>query len=167
MIKSAVISKDGKYRYTLLRDWSPLYEDPKMVTFIGLNPSTADAHKDDPTCRRCINFAKDWGFDAMIMVNLFAYRSTDPTLLSQVQDPVGPMNDSAIMSALQNSQLVIAAWGNRGGLRARHVEVKDILSQHLWQQDIKCFGMTNMGHPVHPLYQPSNAVLQPFNPLED
>jgi len=75
---SASISRDGRYRYALRRVWDP--RNPSVL-FIGLNPSTADHQQDDPTIRRCIRFARDWGFGELIAANLFAFRTKSPRLL--------------------------------------------------------------------------------------
>jgi len=86
MQKGAVVDKTELYRYSLWREWN--IDAPKLV-FIMLNPSKADAYIDDPTLRRCIGFAKSWGFGSLTVINLFAYRSTKPSELRQVNDPVG------------------------------------------------------------------------------
>ena len=75
MIKSAEISKCGKYRYMLMRIWDL---DLPKVCFVGLNPSTADAKEDDPTIRQLIEFAKSWNYGGFVIVNLFAMRATNP-----------------------------------------------------------------------------------------
>jgi hypothetical protein len=71
----AEFSDCGTYRYALWRTWNALQPG---VLFVGLNPSTADATTDDPTIRRCIGFAKRWGYGGITMANVFAYRATDP-----------------------------------------------------------------------------------------
>ena len=76
-----------------------------------LNPSTADAERDDPTIRRCIGFSRAWGFGGAEMVNLFALRSTDPGRLREAADPVGPGNVAHIADAARGATQVIAAWG--------------------------------------------------------
>jgi hypothetical protein len=88
--RAAVLSECGRYRYVLTRTWD---HDLAACAFIGLNPSTADAHEDDPTIRRCIRFARDWGHGGLIMLNLFAWRSTDPRGLLDAIFPVGPPAD--------------------------------------------------------------------------
>jgi hypothetical protein len=91
----AVFSPDQKYRYVLWREWSG---HPRRLVVIGLNPSTADATKNDPTVTRCINFAKREGCGGMIMLNLFAFRATDPGVMMEAADPVGPENDKYILA---------------------------------------------------------------------
>ena len=97
-----------RYRYRLWREWGA---SPRRVTFIMLNPSTADERVLDPTIRRCIGFAKAWGFDGVDVVNLFAWRSTDPAALARVADPIGPDNDETIAASLRQSALAVAACG--------------------------------------------------------
>jgi hypothetical protein len=75
MKKDAKLSDDKLYRYQLSRIWD---ETKPKVLFIMLNPSTADADVDDPTIRRVINFAKSWNYGGVYVVNLYAFRSTDP-----------------------------------------------------------------------------------------
>lgn len=110
--KAAVLSDCAKYRYTLTRRWD--HSLPAAV-FIGLNPSTADADLDDPTIRRCIRFARDWGYGALVMVNLFASRATDPADLPAGEMAIGPENDRLAWHetghALATGGIVIAAWG--------------------------------------------------------
>ena len=83
----------GQYRYTLTRVWSL---ERGLVLFVGLNPSTADAERDDPTVRRCVGYARRWGFGGVLVANLFAYRATDPRDLLAVSYPIGPRNDEVI-----------------------------------------------------------------------
>ena len=89
----AEFSKDRIHRYALYRVWD---ESKPLIMLIGLNPSTADENKDDPTIKRCVSFAKHWGYGGLIMVNIFAYRATDPRKMKKATDPVGPDNDKWI-----------------------------------------------------------------------
>ena len=94
MRTNAILSEDRKYRYVLLREWDS--QLPKIM-FIGLNPSTADENQDDPTIRRCIAFAKSFDYGGFYMLNLFAYRSTSPSKLREVDDPIGEDNDNFLL----------------------------------------------------------------------
>ena len=153
----AIISTCGQYRYVLSRAWD-ITKD--QLCFCMLNPSTADALQDDPTIRRCINFAHAWGFGSLIVVNLFAYRSRDPSHLKMSYDPIGPHNDSAIYEAVINSDLAIAAWGVHGQYQKREDIVMRLLSEmgctmyHL--------GITKGGHPKHPLYLKRDVQPTPY-----
>ena len=155
MICDAILDERGTYRYQLTRQWDTLA--PRRCCFIMLNPSTADAKVDDPTIRRCIRFAKDWGFGAMVVVNLFAYRSTDPAALRLVADPVGPGNDFYIAHAIDHTEVVVAAWGNGGMIFGRDKVVIERFGAKM-----QCFGRTAAGHPKHPLYVPAAANLEPL-----
>lgn len=143
MIKTAAISNDLKYRYELTRVWD---SSKPLVAFIGLNPSTADDKIDDPTIRRCIGFAKTWGFGGLIMGNIHALRSTDPKALYHSEDPTGIMNDAYLMSIKSRALITVAAWGVHGELQGRGEKVKKLLEY--------CYvlGLTKDGHPKHPLY---------------
>lgn len=157
MTTDAIISDCGRYRYTLTRVWNA---SSSRVCWIGLNPSTADASKDDPTIRRMIGFARDWGYGGIVVVNLFAFRATDPKDLRKAavsHDIVGDENDSHIISSAEQSELVLAAWGNHGKLLARNQSVLDELEAHGFV--VHHLRLSADGHPCHPLYLP--AALQP------
>ena len=139
----AEFSPDRYYRYSLWRFWE---KDKGYAAFVCLNPSTADAYQDDPRIRRCVEYAKDWGFGGMIMVNLFAYRSRNPTHLYIVDDPIGPDNDFHLHSASSKAAITIAGWGIHGAYKNRDLKVMRILT------DPHCLTITKKGHPGHPLY---------------
>lgn len=141
----ALISPCGAYRYRLEREWDS--ELPK-VAFIMLNPSTADAEKDDPTIRRCIGFAKSWGFGGLIVGNLFALRSTDPAALYSHPDPVGPDNDACLRGIASCAEQVVCAWGTHGALNGRGLAVGEMLNS----ANLAALKLTADGHPGHPLY---------------
>lgn len=149
MKTDAKLSDCRTYRYALWRTWD---ESKPYAMFIGLNPSTADETEDDPTIRRCIAFAKDWGYGGLCMGNLFAFRATKPGDMMLVQDPVGPDNDRWLQNLAGNAGVIVAAWGNGGSYRGRS---KEILSMF---QNLMCLKQNQSGEPVHPLYQPSSAM---------
>lgn len=149
----ALFSRDYTYRYALARVWD---ESGPVVTFIGLNPSTADDRIDDPTVRRCVGFAQRWGYGQLLLGNLFAYRSTSPGVLGRVSDPVGPLNDRWLRRLVRMANCVVAAWGAGGRLSGRDEAVLAILGP------AHCLGTTREGHPRHPLYLPSEATPRPF-----
>lgn len=144
MKSSAVLSDCLKYRYLLTREWG----DGPAVLFVGLNPSTADATKDDPTIRRCIGFAREWGYDRLHMANLFAFRATKPSDMMDAIDPIGPENDKYLLTLKNDSALAVAAWGVHGTFRKRNQDVLEMLPQLHYLQ------LTKAGHPSHPLYLP-------------
>ena len=153
MEKSAILSADRKYRYVLTRIWD---EAKPTVVFIGLNPSTADEETDDPTIRKCIGYAKRWGYGKLIMVNLFAFRSTDPSMLKRVEDPVGPDNGSYIQKCVSESNLVIACWGNHGKLLNRDKVLMGSLP------NLVCLKRNKNGTPHHPLYLSKDITPMPY-----
>ena len=107
--KGALLSPDGKYRYTLWRIWD---RSLPSCMFIMLNPSTADASIEDPTIRRCIAFAKGWGYGSIWVGNLFALRSTDPDNLLRSSDPEGPHNLHYLKLMSSKCSKVVCAFGN-------------------------------------------------------
>lgn len=160
----ATFSPCGTWRYSLTRDLPPQLLDGQgysmtVCTFVMLNPSTADAEQDDPTIRRCIRFARDWGFTRLKVVNLYAYRTPSPHAMWEEQargtDIVGPENDHALSLAFGGSDVIIAAWGAGAGAD-RLAQVADTFSG--WQ--FYALGLTKDGHPRHPLYM--RADVQPF-----
>lgn len=147
---SAILSPDRVYRYALHRKWDAnMFPTPGTVAFVMLNPSTADEREDDPTIRRCIGFARTWGYCSMTVVNLFALRSTDPAGLLDVADPVGPDNDLAIRDVAADAAHVVAAWGAMAHplVQRRIREVVPLLGPVPL-----CLGTTASGQPRHPLY---------------
>jgi hypothetical protein len=125
-----------------------------------LNPSTANAEKFDPTVRRCFGYACDWGFGSMEVVNLFAFRSTYPEQLTKADDPVGPENDAVIIRAINESDLVVAAWGIHGKLHGRNLKVQRLIEGI---KDLHCIGTTMAGAPLHPLHQRKSLKPVLFN----
>lgn len=137
-----------------------------MVQFIGLNPSTADETKDDPTVRRCIAFAKSWGYSAMCMTNLFAFRSTDPRMMLAEAWPVGICNDKWLLDVAEKSNIIIAAWGNHGNHLSRAAQV---IGMFKWRPELyaklHCLA-TNKSHaPKHPLYLRADLQPQPYHTI--
>lgn len=145
---SAEFSPCRTYRFTLWRVWD---ERKNFVQFIGLNPSTADETTDDATIRRCRNFARSWGFGAMCMTNLFAFRATDPLVMKKAENPVGDGNDLRLVQIADSAKLVVAAWGNHGNFRGRDAEVIKLLNRPLY-----CFGISKQRQPKHPVRLPGN-----------
>ena len=149
----ATFSPCRTYRYHLWREWESANE-PQRCLFVMLNPSTADAEKDDPTVAKCGRFARAWGFDGLEVVNIFALRSTDPRALLVHPEPVGGLeNDAFILGAADNCRgRIIAAWGNWGRIRGRGLQVYEMLVRAGYEP--LTFRVTNEGQPEHPLYQP-------------
>jgi hypothetical protein len=152
--QNARLSRCTLYRYSLERCWAG---GKGRALFIGLNPSTADHRKDDPTIRRCVGFAKSWGFEAMEIVNLFAFRATYPTDLKQALKPIGPANNSWISKAIGRSDLAIACWGNDGDFLNRD---KYLLKRY---PNLHCLKINSSQQPAHPLYLKANLNPFPMN----
>lgn len=155
MVRHAAIDKSGLYRYNLVRLWD--WTKP-AICFCMLNPSTADSDSDDPTIRRCLGFARAWGYGRLEVVNLFAYRATRPIQLLEVPDPIGPENDYFIVQAVHHASRVIVAWGALGHYKQRNKTVIPLLGE------VYCLGTTGSGQPSHPLYQPKEVQPILFQP---
>ena len=157
MTGGAAFSRDGRYRYRLWRRWDL---SRPAIAFCMLNPSTADARRDDPTIRRCIGFARDWGYGGIEVVNIFALRATDPRALRSARDPVGPRNDAFMLRAAARSPLVIA-WGVHGALRDRESAALKLLGA---RSRLLALGRTRSGAPRHPLYLRRDAEATKYVP---
>lgn len=152
---SAEFSDCRRYRYALRR----VFADGPAVLFVGLNPSTADESVDDPTIRRCLGFARRWGYGTLLMGNLYGWRSTDPLALANVDDPVGPENDYWLERLARNANRVVAAWGaDPGPVRMRPVQALVVIGHCV------ALGLTKDGSPRHPLYMRADAEPVDFYP---
>jgi len=149
----AVFSPCRRWRYLLWRCWD---ESKPAANFLMLNPSTADEFKLDPSCTRARNYAERWGFGALLVTNIFAWRSTDPALLKVVKNPVGRGNDAAIVNAAKEAKLVVCAWGEHGEHRGRGAEVREILRKK--KIPLHFLRLNASGHPAHPLYLPGTLT---------
>ena len=150
-------SPDRRHRYSLIHRWNPLFGD-KLILWIGLNPSTADEAKLDPTLTRIADFSKRAGFDGFWMANLFALRTPYPEEMMKADDPVGPENDAWLLRAAERCERIVAAWGVTGTYQAR----ADAVVQLLASRELSCLGVTQDGHPRHPLYVPAKQGFEPW-----
>lgn len=159
--KGAIITTCKKYRYLLTRGYSGNPKDP-FVLFIGLNPSIADSEIDDPTLRRCLGFMEKWDLQALKMVNLFAYRATDPKAMLIQSEPIGIQNDRIIEAEAKNAKFIILCWGNAGSHLNRDKAVISLLEKY--SHKTFTFGLTKLAQPKHPLYLSKSTRLERFLP---
>lgn len=145
MERSATFSPDRRYRYVLQRTWD---RNKELCAFICLNPSTADENIDDPTVKKCMKYCMRWGYGTFYMLNLFAFRATNPKEMLSQDDPIGPENDKAIHIVAIHAHLVVVAWGVHGAHRQRDEQVLDMLKD----RDVACLRTTKDVMPKHPLY---------------
>jgi hypothetical protein len=160
---AATFSPCRTYRYTLTRSARIRHAMKSTAVFCMLNPSTADETQDDPTIRRCRGYADAWDCNGVTILNVYAYRSTDPKALRQVADPVGVDNNYWLAKVAAEAGDIVCAWGKHAD-RIRVITVADILRRagaRLW-----CLGTNKDGSPVHPLYQPRDAQLISWSPPE-
>jgi hypothetical protein len=160
---SAVFSKCNKYRYSLTRVWNK--SKPKIM-FLMLNPSTADEVNDDPTIRRCIDFAKTWGFGGLYVCNLFAFRSTDPKGLLEINDPFGEQNLTYIRKLANKVDTIICAWGNKPILEKilKNKTPYDILNIDILK--LNYLELSKDEIPKHPLYLRKNISYTQFKNIK-
>ena len=155
--RDARLSDCGRYRYLLRRTWD--HSKPRVL-FVMLNPSTADAEIDDATIRSCVRLSKAHGDGSFEVVNLFAYRATDPAQLQKAADPIGPSNDAVIEGAIGRCDLAICAWGAHPMAGNRASAVRGLLRS--FRPAVFCFGTTKAGAPKHPLYIKTGTPLEVF-----
>ncbi|MDH5535245.1 MAG: DUF1643 domain-containing protein, partial [Betaproteobacteria bacterium] len=153
----AIFSSCRRWRTLLWRRWD---EARPVANFVMLNPSTADERVLDPTCARARNYAERWGYGALLVTNVFAWRATDPSAMKATGDPVGKGNDGAILRAAQEARLVVCAWGNH----ARHRERSGAVQRLLRGAGIALhvLRLNASGEPAHPLYLPARLRPQPW-----
>ena len=156
--RSAIFSKCRNYRYALSRIW---IERNVYCLFVCLNPSTADENIDDPTIRRCIRFAESFGCGGMVMVNLFAYRSTWPEALLNIDDPIGSDNDLFIQKLSQAAKITVAAWGSHKAIKQRADNVLLLLKNPQYLE------LTKDKKPRHPLYLKKTLRPKPFKSVDN
>jgi hypothetical protein len=148
-VKTAIFCPDRVYRYELWRRWSD--DGAGYVNFICLNPSKADENTDDPTVKKCVKFAQRWGYDAICITNLFAYRATDPNDMKAFPDPCGFGNTRYLKEVASNAALIVCAWSQHGSFNCRSSVVKRLLRRF----DLHYLRMSHaQGEPWHPLYIP-------------
>jgi len=151
MKTDASLSQCRKYRFALWRIWD---ESKSYAMIIRLNPSTADEKEEDRTIKRCIDFSKSWGYGGLCMVNLFAFRATEPSDMFAVIDPVGSGNDEWLVKLSKEAGVVVAAWGNDGSHLGRSKEIVRLIP------NLQYLKINKTGEPAHPLYL--KALLQPI-----
>lgn len=165
MKRSAEISKDGRYRWSLDRQW----DEGPCVWWVMLNPSVADHLIDDPTIRRCIGYAQSWGFAGLRVVNLYPYRATDPkALIKAAHSNVnirgnikGDERGDEELRKVADAPLVICAWG----AMLFDFRVSEFFSL-AGEKPLWCLRRTKNGAPVHPLYQRATLTPVPFHRCE-
>lgn len=146
-LPTAEFSPCRTWRYVLRRRWAP----GSAVGFILLNPSTADETQDDPTIRRCIGYAKAWGFGGLVLGNLFAFRATDPADMKAAADPIGPENYEALRKICEEATgNIVCGWGAHGTYLNAGRRAFDFL-RHMGVVP-QALALTADGQPRHPLY---------------
>lgn len=159
VVKAAQLSPCGTWRYTLERWWDR-EKEPLVACLV--NPSTADAERDDATVTKLMGYARAWGHGGLVLVNPFAYRSTDPEQLREQgrERAIGPGNDD-VLAEVCGRRTVLVGWGKHGRLWDRDVEVAELLKEV--GSELVCLALNKDGTPVHPLYQKKDLWPTPFD----
>ena len=156
MQRGAILSSCKKHRLQLWREWN---SNLPKVLFIMLNPSTADHEQDDPTLRRCMDFAKQWGYGGLYIGNLYSFRAADPRTLLKVSKFSHRDNYKHISTMAQQCQLLVCAWGNYPIIKKLGTPL-NILKQ--LNQKLHCIALSKTGTPKHPLYLKKSLTPIPF-----
>lgn len=146
-VSTAVYSDCETYRYALTRVWDAAA--PKLA-FVMLNPSTADERRNDPTVERCERRARALGYGAFSVVNIFAFRATDPAELKRAKEPIGPGNAKTLEDTILWANDILAAWGAHGDHQDQGHAIAKLLRDK--SNAVYHLGLTKAGHPRHPLY---------------
>lgn len=152
MVRSALFSEGRTKRLQLIRDWgAELLSATKTVNFVMLNPSDADEAKDDPTVRKCIGFAKRWGFGRLVVTNLIATIATDPWKLP-TWSGIDMLNRAVIQEWMGKADLIVAAWGSQPAGVCRTIALSEhiLLLRQTAPVPLHCIGTTARGEPLHP-----------------
>lgn len=161
MFTDAYLSDDRMFRYWLLRIWNGALP---LFAVIGTNPSTADEKKDDPTIRKTIGFGARLGYGGVLMLNVGAFRATDPKQWKAAADPFGLGNSVECLQAYLikfSPRVVVAAWGKPCTASPRGVRRADLIKANI--VGMQCWGKNGDGSPRHPLMLAYSTVLEPFN----
>jgi hypothetical protein len=154
----AVFSPDGRYR-PLMRRWLGNPFPDRYLLFIGMNPSTADAEVNDPTCAREWSFTRREGYAAMAKANVGDYRATDPKMLLKPGVVASsPENLPTIREAAHGAAKVILCHGklNKALAPAGEALIAALVEDG---HDLWCFGTNGDGSARHPLYLRADTPL--------
>lgn len=151
-VMDGIFNDDRKYRFALWKIWN---DKLPLVMFIGLNPSTANEYKPDPTITRVTEFAKDWGYGGFYMLNLFTYVTAYPKELKQCNDPE-KLSDFYLYNISSKCKTVVFAWGKFKQAEERAKKVIEMFP------NAYCFFKNKDGSPRHPLYVKSGTKLTKF-----
>ena len=165
MLRTAVISPCELFRYELRRVWDDTL--PLLVVCM-LNPSTADAEKDDPTLRELIHFARLWGYGGLLIVNLNARRTSSPAEMMASDASFGPENARHLAAAMEYARdhggRLLAAWGNHGDFDDRAAWFCS-RAYHVYRLDLICLGTTKSWHPKHPMARGKHRIPRNQQPI--
>ena len=160
MNNQCIFSKDRKYRYVLRHTWMDIFDQKeKAIVWIALNPSTADENKLDPTLTRIKNFSISFGYNTFYMLNIFAFRATDPKVMLNEKFPIGEQNDFWIKQICKKTDKIVCCWGNIGKHLNRSTTIKEMLKNF----PLYYLQISKENQPKHPLYLSSKCKLIRFN----
>jgi hypothetical protein len=162
MKREATLSPDETHRYTLTRILEDDLND-RTLTFILLNPSTADDTEDDPATKKCIEIAREHNFRRVEVVNLFSVIESDSQDLRDIDEPLRPENDEHILAACEQADKIICGWGDEGEYMNRSSEVYNKISDN----ELECLRINQSGEPTYinpngPLRHKMNNDTQPY-----
>ena len=157
VVSEAVYSPCECYRYSLTRVWDAA---GMRILYVMLNPSKATELANDATVERCERRARRLGYGAMRVCNIFAWRETFPNRLKKAPEPVGPLNEAALVEAADWADHILCAWGAHGAHRGQGQRVAVLLADR--GVPLFALGQTKYGQPRHPLYIGYEMALTPW-----
>lgn len=148
--RSAALSDCGRWRWRLDR---PIGDSPVVAAVFGINPSTADALRDDPTVRKWRGFGLRLGWGRVIVGNVFAWRAANVRELARAADLFGPDYERHLDDIIRDADILVPCWGARGKIpRALRPELDRMKARLAASgKPMHCWGMTGSGDPCHPL----------------
>jgi hypothetical protein len=165
--RDAIVSHDGRYRFRLERVWDDLL--PTLAA-VMLNPSYANASRDDHTVTGLMVRCRAAGFGRLVVVNCSPYRSRDPFALrhlarEEILGPVlGSVNDHHIRVAAGEADRVLCAWGGQAINLDLHERTLAILEERA-RGDLYVLKVNRDGTPHHPLRLGYGVEMTPWNSL--
>ena len=134
------------------------------IICFGINPSTANDIKYDPTILKIRKIASENNCDSWVMLNLYPQRATNPNDMHIEADNDLKIKNYEVIRSVFNiypNALTLASWGNaiekRKYLKDCLKEILAIAPDRKWV----CRGkLTVKGNPRHQLYVPDNTKLQ-------
>jgi hypothetical protein len=140
---------------------------------IGLNPSTANEDKLDPTSRNIQTISNNNSCDGWWLVNLYPKRTSKPSNLPKnINIALAKQNIDFIKEILSNDSYnigkIVCCWGNHVSdyayLQKQAQDIMNLVKRS--GHNCLCIEMTAAGNPYHPSPMPVNRFLGGINNIK-